>query len=68
MVACSPMSTAAISARRTMFRIVVMRSSIAASRPGTPKRNGEVERYQQTVAREWAYGQRYRDSNARAQA
>ena len=36
--------------------------------PRTPKRNGEVERYQQTVAREWAYGQRYRNSNARAQA
>ena len=36
--------------------------------PRTPKRNGKVERYQQTLAREWAYGQRYRDSNARATA
>src|SRR4051812_30005629 len=27
--------------------------------PRTPKRNGKVERYQQTLAREWAYGQRY---------
>ena len=27
-----------------------------ASRPRTPKRNGKVERYQQTLAREWAYG------------
>jgi len=36
--------------------------------PRTPKRNGKVERYQQTLAREWAYGQRYRDSNARAAA
>ena len=36
--------------------------------PRTPKRNGKVERYQQTLAREWAYGQRYRDSDARAQA
>jgi transposase InsO family protein len=26
--------------------------------PRTPKRNGEIERYQQTLAREWAYGQR----------
>ena len=34
----------------------------------TPKRNGKVERYQQTLAREWAYGQRYRNSNARAKA
>jgi transposase len=33
-----------------------------------PKRNGKVERYQQTLAREWAYGQRYRDSDARAAA
>jgi transposase InsO family protein len=36
--------------------------------PRTPKRNGKVERYQQTLAREWAYGQRYRSSQARAEA
>ena len=36
--------------------------------PRTPRRNGKVERYQQTLAREWAYGQRYRDSHARAAA
>lgn len=36
--------------------------------PRTPKRNGKVERYQQTLAREWAYGQRYRSSRARAAA
>jgi transposase InsO family protein len=36
--------------------------------PRTPKRNGKIERYQQTLAREWAYGQRYRSSNARAAA
>lgn len=34
--------------------------------PRTPKRNGKIERYQQTLAREWAYGQRYRSSNTRA--
>jgi transposase InsO family protein len=34
--------------------------------PRTPKRNGKVERYQQTLAREWAYGQTYRSSHARA--
>lgn len=34
----------------------------------TPKRNGKVERYQQTLAREWAYGQRYRNSDTRAAA
>ena len=43
------------------------RSSTAGSRPD-PKRNGKVERYQQTLAREWAYGQRYRNSDARAAA
>jgi transposase len=36
--------------------------------PRTPKRNGKVERYQQTLAREWAYGQRYRSSTCRAAA
>ena len=36
--------------------------------PRTPKRNGKVERYQQTLGREWAYGQRYRNSDARAKA
>jgi transposase InsO family protein len=36
--------------------------------PRTPKRNGKVERYQQTLAREWAYGQRYRNSTARTKA
>ncbi len=36
--------------------------------PRTPKRNGKVERYQQTLAREWAYGQRYRTSDTRAAA
>jgi transposase InsO family protein len=36
--------------------------------PHTPKRNGKIERYQQTLAREWAYGQRYRSSHARAAA
>jgi transposase InsO family protein len=36
--------------------------------PRMPKRNGKIERYQQTLAREWAYGQRYRTSHARAAA
>jgi hypothetical protein len=34
----------------------------------TPSATAKVERYQQTLAREWAYGQRYRNSNARAKA
>jgi transposase InsO family protein len=36
--------------------------------PRTPKRNGKVERYQQTLKREWALGQRYRSSEHRALA
>ena len=36
--------------------------------PRTPKRNGKIERYQQTLAREWAHGRRYRTSDARAAA
>ena len=36
--------------------------------PRTPKRNGKVERYQQTLKREWALGQRYRSSKHRALA
>jgi len=36
--------------------------------PRTPKRNGKIERYQQTLAREWAYGQRYRNSTCRTVA
>ena len=36
--------------------------------PRTPKRNGKVERYQQTLKREWGLGQVYRDSNARQAA
>ena len=36
--------------------------------PRTPKRNGKIERYQQTLGREWAYGQRYRNSDTRAAA
>ena len=33
-----------------------------------PQVNGKVERYQQTLKREWALGQIYRSSNHRAQA
>src|SRR5215213_368963 len=36
--------------------------------PRTPKRNGKVERYQQTLKREWGLGQVYRDSAARQAA
>ena len=36
--------------------------------PRTPKRNGKVERYQQTLKREWGLGQRYRSSEHRALA
>jgi transposase InsO family protein len=36
--------------------------------PRRPQTNGKVERYQQTLKREWARGQRYRSSEHRARA
>lgn len=37
-------------------------------RPRRPQTNGKVERFQQTLKREWALGQIYRSSDHRAQA
>lgn len=37
-------------------------------RPHRPQTNGKVERFQQTMAREWAYGLTYRTSADRARA
>jgi len=52
------------------FRRLVRRLGMRhlRTRPYTPRTNGKVERYQQTLAREWAYGQRYRSSDHRAAA
>jgi transposase InsO family protein len=38
------------------------------TRPYRPRTNGKVERFHQTMAREWGYGLTYRSSNARAAA
>jgi transposase InsO family protein len=38
------------------------------TRPRRPRTNGKVERFHQTMAREWAYGVRYRTSRHRAAA
>ena len=38
------------------------------TKPRTPRTNGKVERFHQTMAREWAYGLRYRSSRHRAAA
>ena len=37
-------------------------------RPHTPRTNGKVERFHQTMSREWAYGVTYRDHHARDHA
>ncbi len=37
-------------------------------RPHTPRTNGKVERFHQTMSREWAYGVTYHDHKARAAA
>jgi transposase InsO family protein len=37
-------------------------------RPRTPRTNGKVERFHQTMSREWAYGVTYHDHHARARA
>jgi transposase InsO family protein len=38
------------------------------TRPYTPRTNGKVERFQQTLAREWAYAMQYTSSAARREA
>jgi transposase InsO family protein len=38
------------------------------TKPRRPRTNGKVERFHQTMAREWAYGLRYRSSRHRAEA
>jgi transposase InsO family protein len=38
------------------------------TKPHRPRTNGKVERFHQTMAREWAYGLRYRSSKHRAAA
>jgi transposase InsO family protein len=35
------------------------------TKPRTPRTNGKVERFHQTMGREWAYGLRYRSSRQR---
>jgi transposase InsO family protein len=52
------------------LRELLTQSAIAhrTIKPRTPKHNGKVERYQQTLKREWGLGQRYRSSKHRALA
>jgi len=38
------------------------------TRPYRPRTNGKIERFHQTMAREWAYGLTYRSSGARTHA
>lgn len=51
--------------RELLWRRAITHKTI---RPYRPQTNGKVERYQQTLAREWAYGQIYASSAARRAA
>jgi transposase InsO family protein len=56
--------------KNTAFRALLATHGIRhrTIAPRTPKHNGKVERYQQTLKREWGLGQRYRSSDTRAAA
>ena len=56
--------------RGRAFRDVVARHGIRhrTTRPYRPRTNGKVERFHQTMAREWAYGVVYRSHEERARA
>jgi transposase InsO family protein len=56
--------------RGRAFRTVLARHRIRhfTTRPYRPRTNGKVERFHQTMAREWAYGVRYRSHRERARA
>ncbi len=56
--------------RGRAFREVVARHGIRhrTTRPYRPRTNGKVERFHQTMAREWAYGVCYRSHRERARA
>ena len=65
---------------RALFRVVAGSSAVAAlevenavlrhltTEPYRPRTNGKVERFHQTMGREWAYGLTYRSHHQRAQA
>jgi transposase InsO family protein len=52
------------------FKALLWRRAIQhiRTRPYTPRTNGKVERFHQTLMREWAYALEYATSDARAQA
>jgi transposase InsO family protein len=56
--------------RGRVFREVVQRRGIRhlRTKPYRPRTNGKVERFHQTMAREWAYGLVYRSHRERARA
>ncbi len=56
--------------KSTELRVLLAEHRIRhlTTRARRPQTNGKVERFQQTMAREWAYGLTYRSSNDRAKA
>ncbi len=57
-------------ARRRAFRALLERHGIRhlTTEPYRPRTNGKVERFHQTLAREWAYGRPYASSRHRERA
>ena len=56
--------------RNRSLRELLARQGIRqlTTEPDRPRTNGKVERFHQTMAREWAYGLRYRSHRQRNQA
>ena len=56
--------------KNTSLRELLNRRGVRhlTTRPRRPRTNGKVERFHQTMAREWAYGVRYRSHRHRAAA
>jgi transposase InsO family protein len=64
------MTDAFVYARSKSFKQLLYQRAIShlRTRPYTPRTNGKVERFHQTITREWAYALEYASSDARREA